>query len=200
MIERIVVSSQSQGGLDDMVSSMFGRCPAYTIVDIDLDQKEIKEVTTQNNPAMQAMGGAGIQAAQLIGNLGAKVVISGNFGPNAFVALQQLGIKILAGVFGISVKEAVDQYLAGSLTPVAGPTAPMHAGMGMGRGMAMGRGMGRGMGMGMGQPGAPMVSPPPTPPMSREEEITFLKDHLKGIEEEVSRLKARLEKLKSEDK
>jgi len=148
MIERIVVSSQSQGGLDDMVSPMFGRCPIYTIVDIDLDQKEIKEVSTENNPAMQAMGGAGIQAAQLIGNLGAKAVISGNFGPNAFIPLQQLGIKIHAGVFGISVKEAVDQYLAGSLTPVTGPTAPMHAGMGMG--MGMGRGMGTRHGYGNG--------------------------------------------------
>ena len=44
MIERIVVSSQKQGGLDDIVSPMFGRCPAYTVVDVDLEQKEVKDV------------------------------------------------------------------------------------------------------------------------------------------------------------
>jgi len=188
MIERIVVSSQNQGGLDDMVSPMFGRCPAYTVVDVDLEQNEVKEVTTQTNPAMQAFGGAGIQAAQLVGTLGATAVITGNLGPNAFIALQQLGIKIHAGAFGISVRDAVDQYLAGKLVPVTGPTAPMHAGMGMGRGM------------GMFQPGAPMVSPPHAPPMSREEEITFLIDQLKSIEGEVSSIKSRLEKLKAVDK
>ncbi len=192
MIERIVVSSQSKGGLDDMVSPMFGRCPAYTVVDVDLEQKEVKDVTTQTNPAMQVFGGAGIQAAQLVGTLGATAVITGNLGPNAFIALQQLGIKIHAGVFGISVREVVNQYLAGKLAPVTGPTAPMHAGMDRGRGM--------GRGMGMFQPGAPMVRPLHAQPMSREEEITFRKDQLKSIEEEVSRIKSRLEKLKAEEK
>jgi len=112
MIERIVVSSQSQGGLDDMVSPMFGRCPIYTIVDIDLDQKEIKEVSTENNPAMQAMGGAGIQAAQLIGNLGAKVVISGNFGPNAFIALQQLEEALIEEVNRLGQEGPTPEELA----------------------------------------------------------------------------------------
>lgn len=66
-------------GLDAYVDPRFGRCQCFTIVDLDTMEFESVE-----NPNITALGGAGIQSAQLVANRGAGVVLTGNVGPNAF--------------------------------------------------------------------------------------------------------------------
>jgi predicted Fe-Mo cluster-binding NifX family protein len=56
------------------------------------------------NPGLTTSSGAGIKAAQFIGDLGVKVVISGDFGPHAFKALQTAGISMY--VYGDSMTPA----------------------------------------------------------------------------------------------
>jgi predicted Fe-Mo cluster-binding NifX family protein len=85
------------------------------------------------NPALGAIGGAGIQAAQIIASKGAKVVITGNVGPNAFQALSAAGIKIITGAYG-TVREVVEKYRRGELKETNPPTVGGHFGMGMGGG------------------------------------------------------------------
>ena len=53
-----------------------------------------------DNKSSKAMGGAGIQAAEHIAKTGAKVVITGNVGPNAFQTLNAAGIKVFTGEIG----------------------------------------------------------------------------------------------------
>lgn len=143
---RIVVSSTPPGGLDSLVDSRFARCAFFTVVDVD--DGKIGDVKVVANTVATVPHGAGIQAVQLVSTLGASIVITGNVGPNAFTALQQIGIKVFSCSSGITVKDAIQRYVAGELPLITGPTRPGHMGMGpgMGRGAGMGRGMGRGGG------------------------------------------------------
>ncbi|MHA1276825.1 MAG: NifB/NifX family molybdenum-iron cluster-binding protein [Candidatus Helarchaeota archaeon] len=152
--EIIAVSSQSLDGLNALVDPRFGRCRAFTIVRVD--RGTIKDVQVMENAGMMAGGGAGIQAAQSIGNTGARVVLTGNVGPNASQALQGLGISVYTGASG-TVESAINSYLNGTLQRASSATVPSHFGMGGGgRGMGGGgRGMGGG-GRGMGGGGRGM--------------------------------------------
>jgi predicted Fe-Mo cluster-binding NifX family protein len=90
------------------------------------------------NVASGAMGGAGIQAAQTIARKGAKVLVTGNVGPNAFQALSAAGIKVITGASG-TVREAVEKYKRAELKETDEPTVRGHFGMGMGRGRGRGQ-------------------------------------------------------------
>jgi predicted Fe-Mo cluster-binding NifX family protein len=89
------------------------------------------------NMAAGVSGGAGIQAAQTIANKGAKLLITGNVGPNAFGALSAAGIEIVTGASG-TVREAVEKFKRGEFNTIDAPTVGGHFGMG-------GRGSGRGV-------------------------------------------------------
>jgi predicted Fe-Mo cluster-binding NifX family protein len=120
--------SASSDSLDANVDSRFGRCPYFVIVD-----SETMEFSAISNDSTNAAHGAGIQAAQTVANMGAKVVITGNVGPNAFNVLSATGIKIVTGASG-SVKEAVEKYKSGQLKETGNPTVGGHFGMGKGQG------------------------------------------------------------------
>jgi predicted Fe-Mo cluster-binding NifX family protein len=104
---KICVSAASNS-LDAPVDPRFGRCPYFIIVDLETMQFEAIP-----NVASNAMGGAGIQAAQTIAGRGVKVLITGNIGPKAFQALSSAGIRIITGVYG-TVREVVEKYRRGS--------------------------------------------------------------------------------------
>ncbi|MGB9833830.1 MAG: NifB/NifX family molybdenum-iron cluster-binding protein [bacterium] len=119
--------SATANSLDAQVDQRFGRCPYFLVVDPETMQFE-----AISNEALNAMGGAGIQAAQAIANKGAEVLITGNVGPNAFQALSAIGIKIVIGISG-TVREAVEKYKKGEFEVSRAPTVEGHFGMGMGR-------------------------------------------------------------------
>ncbi len=172
---RIVVSSNGMD-LDAQASPVFGRCPYFVFVDTETSEFEAVE-----NPAVGAAGGAGIQAAQYVIEKGARAVVSGNVGPNAFQVFQSAGVPVhLFG--GGTVREAVEAFKAGRLPIAGGATAPEHAGMGRG----MGRGAGRGMGM-----GRRTVAAGP----SREEEIAQLKEAAADLRRRLAEIMERLDQL-----
>jgi predicted Fe-Mo cluster-binding NifX family protein len=138
---KIAVSS-SDNKLDGQVDPRFGRCQYFIIVDPDT-----MEFEAVSNESAMASGGAGIQAAQNIANLGANIVITGNVGPNAFQTLNAAGIKIVTGASG-TVQEAIEKYKNGELQETEAANVKSH--FGMGGGMGRGRGSGRGMGGGRG--------------------------------------------------
>jgi len=170
-----IAISASNPDLSGPVDPRFGRCPYFILIDPETMKFEAVE-----NPNISAPGGAGIQSAQFIADKGAKAVLTGSCGPNAFQTLQAAGVEVIVGVAG-SVEGAVKQYKSGQLQPISQPNAPAHFGMGMGSAFGMGRGIGRGMGRGMGMgrgygyappPPGGSSSPGPTPsPVSPDEEI-----------------------------
>ena len=187
---RVCISATS-GSLDAQVDPRFGRCQYFVLVDSENMQFEAIP-----NSSADALGGAGIQAAQTVVNKGVKAVITGNVGPNAYQVLSSAGIEILTGASG-TVREAVESFKSGKLTNAAtGPTAAAHSGMapGMGSGMGMGRGMGQGRGMGMG-----LAAQPPstqTPPASKEQEIQMLNDQMRSLQQQLEQIKKRMQDLK----
>jgi predicted Fe-Mo cluster-binding NifX family protein len=124
---KICVSAVADS-LDAQVDPRFGRCPYLVIVD-----SETMRFEAIPNAASGAMSGAGIQASQTVASKGARVLITGNVGPNAFQTLSAAGIRIVTGAFG-TVKEVVEKYKRGELRETDAPTVGGHFGMGMGGG------------------------------------------------------------------
>ena len=195
----------NQGGLEDQVSPVFGRCPTFTFVDVE--DKEIKNVEVIPNEFAGAMGGAGIQAAQLVANKGANVVIAGNYGPNAYPILNQAGISVVSAQG--NVKDVIMKHVNGELPEITQSTAPRFGGMGMGRGGGRGmgrgggRGMGRGGGRGMGRGGgrgmwstSAQASSTTMPPQTKEEELQMLETQVRQLEEQLNEIKKRIDELK----
>jgi predicted Fe-Mo cluster-binding NifX family protein len=124
---KICVSATSNT-LDASVDPRLGRCPYLIIVDTETMQFEAVPNITSGSMG----GGAGIQAAQIIINKSAKVVINGNVGPSALQALSAAGISVITGAYG-SVREVVEKYKRRELKEVNAPTVRGHFGIGAGR-------------------------------------------------------------------
>jgi len=182
---KIAVSAMGPS-LDAEVDPRLGRCQYLIFVDTDTMNYEALQ-----NPYISAMGGAGIQTAQLIAEKGAKVVLTGHAGPNAFQALSSAGIQVITAG---TVREAVERWRRGELSPSFGPTAPSHFGMGGGMGRGMGGGMGRGMGMGGGFGPMPPPMPFQMPPMP--EPLEGLREELESINRKLDEILRRLEGLR----
>ncbi|MGD8966402.1 MAG: NifB/NifX family molybdenum-iron cluster-binding protein [Anaerolineae bacterium] len=180
---KIVVTANG-ASLDAPASPVFGRCPSYVFVDPDTLEFEVVE-----NPAMAAGGGAGIQAAQFVIEQGARAVVTGNVGPNAFNVFQSAGVPVYVGQEG-TVRDAVEAFKGNRLREVGGATSPAHAGMG--------RGAGRGMGMGrrVSQVSTPpTASPSPASARSREEELAELKEMAGDLRSQLAQVMDRLDQL-----
>lgn len=130
---KIAISSAGKN-LDSQIDPRFGRCQYFIFVD-----PETTEFEASDNEGLMAMGGAGVQAAQLIVQRGATVLITGNLGPNVASALSAAGIKVHL-VSGGTIREVTEAFKAGKLQEASGATVPPHFGMGGSRGMGGRRG------------------------------------------------------------
>jgi len=122
---KVCVSATSDS-LDSPVDLRFERSPYFIIMDLETMQFEVIP-----NPVSSVLGGAGVQAAQIIAGKGVKAVISGKVGPNAFQALSVAGIKIIKGAYG-TVREAIEKYKRGELKEANNQTSESYFGMGAG--------------------------------------------------------------------
>ncbi len=126
VIKMIIALSSTGTSLESNVDSRFGRCPFFIFYNTEDDTFD-----HVSNEARGAMGGAGIQTGQMVASRGAKAVITGNVGPNAFKVLSAAGIKVYSGISG-RVDEAVQKFKAGQLDETKGPDVGSHFGMGGG--------------------------------------------------------------------
>lgn len=109
------------GTLEGMVDERFGRSKKFVIYDT-----ETKTHTVIDNALnMGAAQGAGIQSAQNIVNYGAKIVISGHLGPNAYRVLTSVGIEVYT-VSNMTVIQAIQAYEQGKLSKLTGPDVGGH--------------------------------------------------------------------------
>ena len=102
---KIAVSSTGPS-LDAAMDERFGRCSCFVIADstgADFDPV--------SNPCATQGHGAGIQAARLVAEKGASVVLTGRCGPNASDTLAAAGVSVVTGCGG-TVREVLEKYQA----------------------------------------------------------------------------------------
>lgn len=119
-IMKIAVTSVD-GTLDGAVDERFGRCKKLVVY--DPQAKTVEVVDNKSNMGMAQ--GAGIQAAQNVVNAGARVVISGHFGPKAFQVLKAAGIEIYT-ISNMSVGDALKRFEQGELKKLEGADVDSH--------------------------------------------------------------------------
>jgi predicted Fe-Mo cluster-binding NifX family protein len=107
---KIAVTSKGTD-LDSQADPRFGRAAYILIVDSETFKFEVLD----NSENVNAFKGAGIKAASMISENGAKMLITGFCGPNAFKALEAAQIKV-ANDFSGTVRDAVSAYNEGKLT------------------------------------------------------------------------------------
>lgn len=117
---KIAVTSMD-GTPEGMVDERFGRARKVVVY----DETTMVYETVDNTPNMNSPQGAGIQTAQNVAQAGARVVISGHLGPNAFRVLQTAGIEAYAAT-RMTVKEALQAFREGKLTKLAGADVQGH--------------------------------------------------------------------------
>ncbi|NLS94358.1 MAG: dinitrogenase iron-molybdenum cofactor biosynthesis protein [Planctomycetaceae bacterium] len=117
---KVAVTAQG-ADLDSPVDPRFGRAKYFLLVDTDSG-----EFTAHDNVQnLNALQGAGIQAAQAVVNLGAQAVLTGNVGPKAFTTLQAGQVAIYPHASG-TVRQAVEQWRSGNLQPAAKANVEGH--------------------------------------------------------------------------
>ncbi|MHA1167319.1 MAG: NifB/NifX family molybdenum-iron cluster-binding protein [Candidatus Hodarchaeales archaeon] len=133
---KIAVSAQSKE-VEAFIDPRFGRCAQFLIFDLDLENEDFTALkpVVLDNAAINATGGAGIQAAQMIIDEGIEIVITGNLGPNASRVLST-GNIVSYSAEG-SVIEALKSLKDKKLPKIEGHSVPGH--FGTGRGMGRGR-------------------------------------------------------------
>ena len=107
--------------LGDEVDPRFGRAQVFLVVDTETGEFE----AVDNKQNLEAAQGAGIQAARLVAERGADVVITGHCGPKAFRTLSAAGIKVVGGAEG-TVAEELEKFKAGDLKPAGDADVEGH--------------------------------------------------------------------------
>lgn len=157
--------------LDDAVDPRFERCQYFVIVDT-----ESAEVEGVENTKMMADGGAGVATAQMIADKGAKVVLTGNCGPNAYETLFAADLQVVTGVSGI-VRDAVEGFKSGKQQSASQPNVGAHFGTGGGGRIAAGVGR---------------------QSVDADQGLEALKGHIKILEGHLESVQQRLDELESQ--
>ncbi len=171
-----VCVTSTGSNLESQVDPRFGRAAWFLFV--DPDSLQLKEAV--ENPNVNAMGGAGIQSAQLVAEKGTEVLLTGSLGPNAVTALSAAGVKVVTGVHGITCREAVERLKKGELSPKgADQVSPGLAHGGTGKPKMGGFGT---------MPSSPGFS-------TKEEEISALREEMEFIKGRIEYINRRIEEL-----
>ncbi len=104
--------------LSGMVDERFGRCARFLLVD-----SETMEFQVIANPAAMQSGGAGVTAAQIVIDQGARAVLAGEVGPKAYDVLERAGVMIYARITG-NARDAMDLLSTKMAEGAEGPTRP----------------------------------------------------------------------------
>ena len=107
---KIAVTSTGDN-LDSEVDPRFGR--AVYIIVVDSDTFAFEAVDNKEN--VNALKGAGIQAASMVSDKGAEVLLTGFCGPNAFKTLNAAKIKVASDAKG-TVRDAATSFIQGKMT------------------------------------------------------------------------------------
>jgi predicted Fe-Mo cluster-binding NifX family protein len=109
MIVGVPVDKNTMNG---NISSHFGRTEFFLIFNTENEEKSFI-----NNDAINAQGGAGIKAAQILVDSHVDILLSPRLGKNAFEVIDAANIKIYESQ-GNSIVENINSLKAGNLSPL----------------------------------------------------------------------------------
>lgn len=107
---RIAVSTETDAGLDAPVAGHFGRCPFFTLV--DLEGEQIQAVQVVPNPYFPNHEPG--QVPGFVHSQGAHVMVTGGMGSRAAAFFAQYGIQPVTGAAG-TVRQALEAFRRGEL-------------------------------------------------------------------------------------
>jgi len=107
-----VAFTASGKDLESPLDARFGRAPGYIVHDTDSGKSEFID----NQQSLNAAQGAGTQAAETVVRAGAKALVTGHCGPNAFRVLSAAGVKVYNTDLP-TVAAALEAFKTGKLKP-----------------------------------------------------------------------------------
>ena len=107
--------------LDSEIDPRFGRAPYILIVETE----SLAFEAVDNSDNVNAFKGAGIQAATMVSDRGAEVLMTGYCGPKAFATLEAAGVKVVNDVTG-TVRDALEAFKAGRYTSATAANKEAH--------------------------------------------------------------------------
>jgi predicted Fe-Mo cluster-binding NifX family protein len=110
-MKRISFACDDNSGLQAQLSGHFGRCPYYTLVDVE--GSEIKGVNVIENPYFNNHVPG--EVPHFIKDQKANVMIAGGMGPRAIDLFSGFGIEVATGISG-KVSDILSAYLSGKVS------------------------------------------------------------------------------------
>jgi predicted Fe-Mo cluster-binding NifX family protein len=107
---KIAIPTKGKGGLEDVVSNVFGRANTFTIVDVE--KGVIKNVKTLKNPAVSYKHGAGPIVVKMLIDADVNMVLASELGPGASALLEQHNITTTTAKPGTDVENSVKEALS----------------------------------------------------------------------------------------
>jgi len=107
---KMAVPTKSYGGLEDVISEVFGKAKTFTIVEVENGQ--IKNVRVIDNPAATYEYGSGPVAVKTLADLKVDCVLAAELGPGASGLLEHHHIRKVSVKPNTKVADAIKENLA----------------------------------------------------------------------------------------
>ena len=112
MTDKIAITVTGPDGVDAPMDPQFGRAPFLLLV----DGRTHQALETLSNDVSKVVHGAGTHTASVVAQNGVTDVISGQYGPKALAALEQLNVRMWVSPSGLSAGEALAEFIKGNLS------------------------------------------------------------------------------------
>ena len=106
---KLAIPTREKGGMDDIISDVFGRAVTFTILDIK--GRTVERVEVMRNPATAYKHGAGPITVKTLKDKGVTTIVAIEFGPGVSTLSDQFNIEKVEGPRATPVAEAVKQVV-----------------------------------------------------------------------------------------
>ncbi len=113
-MKRIAFACEDGGGMSSEMSMHFGRCPHYTLVNVE--GNDVQEVSVIENPYFENHVPGVVP--KFLNDQNVDVMIAGGMGPRAIQMFQDFNIEVATGVGG-KVENVLKAYLEGKISGTA---------------------------------------------------------------------------------
>ncbi len=111
---RVAFPSEGNGGIEGVRAGHFGHCDVFTLV--DLEDGQIKEVTTINNK--EHVQGGCMVPVNLLASHNVNALVVGGIGMRPLMGFNQVGIRVYHEAQTLEIKPVLDAFIAGKVPEI----------------------------------------------------------------------------------